>query len=67
MLDKNDGEIDSQVVEIGDIIGKKMRFGPKNPHIWDERNRIGWYGYHPTDADYKALGDVVRAYEMMYL
>ena len=33
-----------------------------NPYIWDDYGKTGWYGYKPTDADYKNLSESVESY-----
>ena len=36
------------------------------PHLWDDYGKVGWYVYHPAQADYKLLAGVVDEYLQIF-
>ena len=63
LLNKREGPIDVQVMNITDVIGLKTVRGEScSPHIWRYGNDIDWYGYHPNSNDYSAMSETVDDY-----
>ena len=40
--------------------------GDREPHIWEDGQRVDWYIYHPTAYDYNLISDTVEDYISMY-
>ena len=57
VLNRTDGPVDTQVLKLKDLLGKKPVPGNPNfrggvvPHIWDDYGKFEWYAYRPTAAD----------------
>jgi hypothetical protein len=67
VINRNDGVIDSSTLFFKDILGKKSVANPYfqdgiNPYIWDDRENVDWYIYHPSQADYKSIADALNNY-----
>lgn len=63
LLNKREGPIDVQVMNIADVIGlKKMLGEARSPYIWKYGNDIDWYSYHPNDNDYSVMSETVDEY-----
>ena len=63
LFNKREGPIDVQIMDHGDIIGKKNIFGNiQSPYIWKNGNDVNWYGYKPTDSDYSAMTQTIDDY-----
>lgn len=63
LFNKREGPIDVQIMDHGDIIGRKNIFGNiQSPYIWNSSNDPYWYGYSPTDSDYSAMSETVDDY-----
>lgn len=65
VLNRTDGEVDQLTVRICEAIGRKNDTAPFHrgtPYIWTYDGKSEWYGYQPTDADYRALQQVARDY-----
>jgi len=64
VLNRAEGEVDTLLFRFGDIWGKKMDTVYHNgiPHIWTDSGKSEWYGYRPTDADFRQLAAAVGAY-----
>ena len=63
LLNKREGPIDVQAMNITDVIGlKTVRGDSISPHIWRYGNDIDWYGYHPNGNDYSAMSETVDDY-----
>ena len=68
VIDRTKGPLDHLAVSFSDLFGQK--FPPEHPqfkygvapHIWTYNNETDWYAYHPTDADYDAMRQVVAQY-----
>lgn len=56
VINRNEGKIDSVTIRLKEVMAAS------NPYIWDDYGKIGWYGYKPTDADYKNLSESVESY-----
>lgn len=61
VLNRTDGPVDTMVVKLKDLWGIRTVPGNPNfpngvsPHFWDDRGKVEWYAFRPTDADYQAL------------
>jgi hypothetical protein len=50
IINRHEGTVDSETFKFKDILGMK---GDREPHIWEDGQRVDWYIYHPTAYDYK--------------
>lgn len=63
LFNKREGPIDTQIIDLGDIIGYKNIYGSvQSPYIWKVGNDIHWYGYRPDDSDLSAMSETVDDY-----
>ena len=68
VLNRTDGPVDTQVLKLKDLLGKKPVPGNPNfrggvvPHIWDDYGKFEWYAYRPTDADYDTIRQAAGQY-----
>ncbi len=68
VLNRTDGPVDSQVLKLKDLLGKKPVPGNPNfpkgvaPRIWDDYGTFEWYAYRPTAADYDTIRQAAEQY-----
>ncbi len=68
VLNRTDGPVDTLVLKLGDLLGKKPVPGNPNfrsgvtPHIWDDYGKLEWYAYRPTAADYETIRQAAKQY-----
>ena len=68
VLNRTDGPVDTLVLKLKDLLGKKPVPGNLNfregvtPHIWDCYGKLEWYAYRPTDADYETIRQAASQY-----
>lgn len=64
ILNRGDGTVDSLLFRFSDVWGKKNDRGYGNgiPHIWTSNGKDDWYGYKPTDQDFKILAGQLGGY-----
>lgn len=68
VLNRMDGPVDSQVLKLKDLLGKKPVPGNPNfpkgvaPRIWDDCGTFEWYAYRPTAADYDTIRQAAEQY-----
>ena len=68
VLNRTDGPVDTLVLKLKDLLGKKSVPGNPNfregvsPHIWDNYGKQEWYAYHPTAADYEVIWQAAKQY-----
>lgn len=68
VLNRTSGPVDTQVLELRDLLGKKPVPGNPNfregvaPHIWDNYGKLEWYAYRPTEADYETIRQAIGQY-----
>lgn len=68
VLNRTDGPVDTLVLKLKDLLGKKSVPGNPNfregvsPHIWDNYGKQEWYTYHPTAADYEVIRQAAKQY-----
>ncbi len=68
VLNRTDGPVDTLVLKLKDLLGKKPVPGNPNfrsgvtPHIWEDYGKFEWYAYRPTDADYETIRQAASQY-----
>jgi hypothetical protein len=68
VLNRTDGPVDTQVLKLEDLLGKKPVPGNPNfrsgvtPHIWEDYGKFEWYAYRPTNADYDTIRQAAKQY-----
>ena len=68
VLNRTEGEVDTQVLRLKDLLGMKPVPGNPNfpkgvaPHIWDDYGKFEWYAYYPTIADYETIREAAEQY-----
>jgi len=68
VLNRTDGPVDTLVLKLRDLLGKKPVPGNPNfregvtPHIWKDYGKFEWYAYRPTDADYETIRQAAAQY-----
>ena len=68
VLNRTDGPVDTQVLKLEDLLGKKPVPGNPNfrsgvvPYIWNDCGKFEWYAYRPTAADYKKIRHAAEQY-----
>ena len=64
ILNRAEGEVDSLVFRFSDVWGKKMdsNYTGGVPHIWTSSGKSEWYGYQPTNQDFKVLAAELGGY-----
>ena len=68
VLNRTDGPVDTLVLKLKDLLGKKSVPGNPNfregvsPHIWDNYGKQEWYAYPPTAADYEVIRQAAKQY-----
>ena len=68
VLNRTNGPVDTQVLKLGDLLGKKPIPGNPNfregvaPYIWDNYGKLEWYAYRPTEADYETIRRAIGQY-----
>ena len=64
ILNRAEGEVDSLVFRFSDVWGKKMdsNYNGGVPHIWTSSGKSEWYGYQPTNQDFKILAAELGGY-----
>ena len=63
IINRQEGTVDSETFKFKDIIDMK---GDREPHIWEDGQRVDWYIYHPTAYDYNLISDTVEDYISLY-
>lgn len=68
IMNRTEGEIDSQVFRFEDVIGKlRTRSGDFiEPYVWDYNGQVEWYGGSPTVAQHALISNEVQGYVQMY-
>ena len=63
LMNRSEGEIDSQLIRFNELWGVKSFNGNDiDPHIWKYNDEVSWYCYTPTNAELKALSQSVDDY-----
>lgn len=67
LLNRNEGQIDSTVLRLQDLWGMKKVSNPNfresvSPHLWLDGDKLHWYVYQPTPADFEVLTAEIENY-----
>ncbi len=64
ILNRQEGKVDAVTLRLSEIWGaQKMAGGSKiDPHIWIDGGKPEWYGYQPSEWNYRTLSDAAGAY-----
>jgi hypothetical protein len=67
IINRNDGPVDALTLRFSDLLGKKMVSNPNfrngiAPYIWKYGDKIEWYVYKPTKADYDQISESLNDY-----
>lgn len=68
VLNRTEGAVDTIVLRLKDLLGKKPVPGNPNfrdgvvPHLWDGYGKVEWYAYQPTAADYQVIRQAAEQY-----
>ncbi len=66
IINRTDGEADSQLFRFSDILGENPAFKGMGIYIWDDYGNADWYGDHPSPAACQKIADTVNDYISMY-
>jgi hypothetical protein len=68
VLSTTEGVVDTLLFRFRDLWGKKYDLHHQDgmPHIWSSNERDEWHIYTPTDADFKQLGEEIKAYTSVF-
>ncbi len=63
VISRTEGQIDSQIVNLTELIGKKPHYDSMvEPHIWLDNGKPRWFGFTPTANDYTAMAESADDY-----
>ena len=67
VINRNDGPVDALTLRFSDLLGKKMVSNQNfrdgiAPYIWKYGDKIEWYVYNPTKADYDQISRALNDY-----
>lgn len=67
IINRNDGPVDVLTLRFSDLLGKKTVSNPYfndgiYPYIWNSGDKIEWYVYKPTKADYDQISEALNNY-----
>lgn len=65
MLNRTEGQVDVVTMRLSDLLGKKRTPNFPDgvyPYIWRYRDKVEWYAYQPTPADYKIIREAAASY-----
>lgn len=67
VINRNDGPVDILTLRFSDLFGKKTVSNPNFrdgivPHLWRYGDKIEWYVYQPTKADYDRISGALNDY-----
>lgn len=71
VINRNDGPVDALTLRFSDLLGKKPVSNPNfrdgiSPYIWRYGDKIEWYVYKPTKADYDQISESINGYLDVY-
>lgn len=69
IINRTDGEIDTNLFRFSDIIGKIERgkgLDSISPHIWVNNGEPEWYGFSLLPSERAKIADTVLEYAQMY-
>ncbi len=63
LMYRSEGKIDSQLIRFNELCGmKSFDRNDIEPHIWKYNDEVSWYCCTPTNAELKALSQLVDDY-----
>lgn len=67
VINRNDGPVDTLTLRFSDLLGRKPVNNPNfregiSPYIWKYGDKIEWYVYKPTKADYDQISGALNNY-----
>ena len=67
VINRNDGPVDTLTLSFSDLLGRKSVNNPNfregiSPYIWKYGDKIEWYVYKPTKADYDQISEALNNY-----
>lgn len=67
IINCNDGPMDALTLRFSDLFGRKSVSKPNfregiSPYIWKYGDKIEWYVYKPTKADYDQISEALNDY-----
>ena len=67
VIKRNDGPVDTLTLSFSDLLGRKSVNNPNfregiSPYIWKYGDKIEWYVYKPTKADYDQISEALNNY-----
>jgi len=71
IINHNDGQVDALTLRFSDLLGRKAVSNPNfregiSPYIWKYGDKIEWYVYTPTKADYNQISEAINDYLDVY-
>lgn len=66
ILNRTEGEIDTQHFKFSDILGTRGGDNYKGVHAWTYQGKTEWYGYQPTLSDMEKIAGAVESYAAMF-
>ena len=66
ILNRAEGEIDSQHFKFSDILGTRGGDNYKGVHAWTYQGKTELYGYQPTLSDMDKIAGAVESYAAMF-
>ena len=71
IINRNDGSVDILTLRFSDLLGKKTVSNPYfndgiYPYIWNSGDKIEWYVYKPSKADYGQISEALNDYLDMF-
>lgn len=71
VINRNDGQVDALTLRFSDLLGRKAVSNPNfregiSPYIWKYGDKIEWYVYTPTKADYNQISEAINDYLDVY-
>jgi len=71
VINRNDGQVDALTLRFSDLLGRKVVSNPNfregiSPYIWKYGDKIEWYVYTPTKADYNQISEAINNYLDVY-
>ncbi len=71
ILRRDEGVIDRNIITFRDVWGDKPTTNPNfrngiSPYLWKDGGELGWYVYHPTEADMKMLSNAIEDLVSVY-
>ena len=66
ILNRTEGEVDSQCFNFSSILGTKGGNTNRGVHAWTYNGETDWYRYHPTLSDMDKIAGAVESYAAMF-